>query len=116
MAEDELLDAMRASDLVALEQLISDDLSFVDPSGAVLTKADDLRAHRTGATNFDRIDEVDRRTEEFDGQGTTVTTAMAVLRVDQGELAVRLRWRREWRIIDGRWQVYAGSVSVLDPE
>lgn len=116
MAEDELLDAMRSRDLISLERLIADDLTFIDPSGAVLTKADDLEAHRTGATRFARIDEVERRTQEVGGQGTTVTTAAVVLRDDSGDIPVRLRWRREWRIIDGRWQVFAGSVSVLDAD
>lgn len=116
MVEDELLDAMRSSDLIALDQLISDDLSFIDPAGAVLSKADDLEAHRTGTTRFVRIDEVDRRTLEFDGRGTTETTAMAVLRTGEGDLPLRLRWTREWQIIDGRWQVRSGSVSVLDSD
>ncbi len=113
-AEDELLDAMRASDLEALDRLISDDLKFIGHEGAVLTKKADLEAHRTGATNFDRIEETNRRTLEADGSGTTDTTARAVLHTQGSQIEIQLLWHREWRIIDGRWQVLAGSVVVLD--
>ncbi|WGM21501.1 nuclear transport factor 2 family protein [Paenarthrobacter sp. OM7] len=113
-AEDELLDAMRASDLEALDRLISDDLKFIDPEGTVLTKKADLEAHRTGATNFARIEETNRRTLESDGSGTTDTTARAVLHINGSQIEIQLLWHREWRIIDGRWQVLAGSVVVLD--
>ncbi|HSN36192.1 MAG TPA: nuclear transport factor 2 family protein [Arthrobacter sp.] len=111
-AEDELLDAMRASDLDALDKLISDDLKFIDPKGTVLTKQADLDAHRTGATDFIRIDETNRRSLAVDGSGTTDTTAFAVLRTGATQVEVQLLWHREWRIIDGRWQVLAGSVVV----
>lgn len=104
---------MRASDLDALDKLISDDLKFIDPKGTVLTKQADLDAHRTGATNFDRIDETNRRSLAVDGSGTTDTTAFAVLRTGATQVEVQLLWHREWRIIDGRWQVLAGSVVAL---
>lgn len=112
-AEDELLEAMRASDLDALDKLISDALTFIDPRGRVLTKEADLEAHRTGSTSFDRIDETSRRTREAGGSGTTDTTALAVLRTGATQVEVQLLWHREWRIIDGRWQVLAGSVVAL---
>ena len=114
VAEDELLDAMRSGEILALDKLISDDLEFIDTEGAVLTKQADLEAHRSGATDFERINELSRRTFEFGGSGTTDTEAIAVLRVGAALITVRLLWRREWRVINGRWQVVAGSVVALD--
>lgn len=112
-AEDALLDAMRASDVVALEHLIADDLRFTGPDGVALSKEDDLRAHATGATRFERISETRRHSVESDGVGTTETTAFVSLRHGDGHAEVDLVWRREWRITDGRWQVVAGEVRVL---
>lgn len=114
-AEDELLEAMRSSDIAALDRLIADDLTFTGPDGAPLSKQADLDAHRSGATRFERIDPIDRRSQEQDDHSaTTETTALAVVVIDGVATEVRLRWRRTWQVVDGRWQVRAGSVTVLD--
>ncbi|RLP71882.1 nuclear transport factor 2 family protein [Mycetocola tolaasinivorans] len=111
--ETELLDAMRESDLVALDRLISDQLTFIGPDGAVLTKQADLDAHRTGATSFDKIDVLSREAAEDAEGGHTTTVANAVLRAAEGTVSVRLTWHREWRVVDGRWQVVSGAVEAL---
>ncbi|WP_187977933.1 nuclear transport factor 2 family protein [Mycetocola sp. JXN-3] len=111
--ETELLDAMRTSDLVALDRLISDQLTFIGPDGAVLTKQADLEAHRTGATSFEKIDVLSRESTEDDDGGRTKTVANAVLRAVEGTVSVRLTWHREWRVLDDRWQVVSGAVEAL---
>ena len=112
-AETELLDAMRESDLAVLDRLISDQLTFIGPDGAVLTKQADLEAHRTGATSFEKIDVLSREATEGDDGGRTKTVAIAVLRVGEGTVTVRLIWHREWRVIDGCWQVASGAVEAV---
>lgn len=113
-AEDELLAAMRSSDLVALDKLISDDLIFVGPQGHAITKEADLESHRTGTTNFERIDETERRSVTAGGRGATDTEAIAVLRIDGAPIQMRLLWHREWQIVDGQWKVVAGSVVGIE--
>lgn len=111
--ETELLDAMRTSDLVALDRLISDQLTFIGPDGAILTKQADLEAHRTGATSFEKIDVLSRDATETGEGARTKTVANAVLRVGEETVGVRLTWHREWRVVDGRWQVVSGAVEAL---
>lgn len=113
-AEDELLAAMRSSDLVALDKLISDDLIFVGPQGHAVTKEADLESHRTGTTNFERIDEMERRSVTAGGLGITDTEAIAVLHIDGAPIQMRLLWHREWQIVDGQWKVVAGSVVGIE--
>ncbi|ANJ25644.1 nuclear transport factor 2 family protein [Agromyces aureus] len=112
-AEEAIQAAMRASDLAELDLLIADDLAFSGPDGAVVGKAADLEAHRTGATRFERIEETLRRTTETPEGGTTETTAVATVWNEGRWVDVSLRWVRDWRIIDGRWQVASGSVTIL---
>lgn len=50
--EAELAQAMLDNDLVALDRLLSDDLIFTGPNGAIVTKESDLALHRTGNTIF----------------------------------------------------------------
>ncbi len=98
---------------MALDRLISDQLTFIGPDGAVLTKQADLEAHRTGATSFEKIDVLIRESTEGDDGGRTKTVANAVLRVEEGTVSVRLTWHREWRVLDDRWQVVSGAVEAL---
>lgn len=46
--EDELRLAQLQADVAALDRLISDDLLFTGPDGALATKGDDLAAYRDG--------------------------------------------------------------------
>jgi ketosteroid isomerase-like protein len=50
--EEKLRQAMLASDIEALDELIADDLIFTMHTGLVINKQDDLEAHRTGIQKF----------------------------------------------------------------
>ena len=54
--ETRLQKAMLASDVDALDALLADDLSFVDATGKVWSKADDLNAHRYGVQRIEQLD------------------------------------------------------------
>jgi hypothetical protein len=112
-AEDAIQAAMQASDTSQLDLLIADELVFAGPDGKLIGKATDLEAHRTGATRFSRLQETRRRTTESGGAGVTETDAVATVWSDGQWVEVGLRWIRDWRIIDGRWQVAGGSVTIL---
>ncbi|MCI2148583.1 nuclear transport factor 2 family protein [Bifidobacterium crudilactis] len=114
-AETALQQAMRNSDVAALDRMISDDLVFVGIDGKNLSKQDDLESHRNGTTRFERLDEISRRCSSAgEGKTTGSTEVVAdVVNVINGErVKGRLRWHREWKLTDGRWQVIRGSVSI----
>src|SRR5687768_1088695 len=50
--EAQLRAAQLTADVVALDWLISDDLLFTGPDGALATKVDDLAAYREGVVRF----------------------------------------------------------------
>src|SRR4051794_27816605 len=104
---------MRVSDVAALDELIDAELVFTLPDGTIVGKEADLEAHRTGATRFERIAEIERRTAEHAGRGSTETIAEAVILNAGRRTEVTLRYERSWHIIDGRWQVIRGSVTPL---
>ena len=54
--EGRLRDAMLASDVDVLDALLADDLTFVDATGRVWSKADDLNAHRHGIQRIERLE------------------------------------------------------------
>lgn len=109
-AETLLLNAMRVSDLEALDALIADELTFTLPDGTTIGKQDDLHSHRTGATRFERLTELSRSSREHDDGGTTETAVDAVILWNGDRIEAALTYTRSWRIIDGRWQVVSGAA------
>ena len=113
-AEDALLDAMRGSDVERLAELLSRELAFCLPDGAIISRDDDLEAHRTGTTRFLSITERSRSTIAHAGRGRTQSLVDVAL-IDHGTpIEATLRYERYWSVIGGRWQVIAGSESVAD--
>lgn len=113
-AEDALLDAMRASDVKHLAEFLFSELTFCLPDGAVIGREADLDAHRTGTTRFMSIAERSRSTIAHAGRGRTQSLVDVAL-IDHGTaIEATLRYERYWSVIDGRWQVIAGSASVAD--
>lgn len=113
-AEDLLLDAMRESDVEKLSGLLSPDLAFTLIDGSVVGRDADLEAHRSGATRFESLTERERSTREHDGQVSTRSRADVVVSDRGNRVEAVLDYERTWSIIDGRWQVVSGSVSLAD--
>lgn len=111
-AERALQTAMVAGDADALDGLLDDRVRYTGPDGAVLTKADDLAAHRSRTVVVEAFDQ-----EELDVRvaGTTgVTYVLAALRgTAAGEpFAARLRYTRTWVHEAGRWRVLAAHAGA----
>nr|WP_256385733.1 nuclear transport factor 2 family protein [Hahella sp. CCB-MM4] len=114
MLEEQLRRAMIDSDLSTLDQLLADDLIFTNHLGQVMSKQDDLEAHRTGFVNIHSIVQsvqITRSQEE-----------MAIVSVHShicGEFGgmpsdVSLRFTRIWqRRNHQQWQVVAAHSTLV---
>ena len=110
--------AQLAADVGALDALISEDLLFTGPDGALATKADDLASHRAGAVRIRAHEPEDLRVRRV-GPEVAVAALRARLRVEAGGAIVLdgpVRYTRVWaREADGEWRVVAGHVSPVPP-
>ena len=111
-AEDRLLDAMRASDVDALGQLLAPELIFTTPEGSSISRDEDLGAHSSGTTKFESIAEISRSTLDFAG-GAETRSVVDVVVIDHGKrIEARLQYVRAWQRIAGRWMVVSGSATL----
>lgn len=111
--EARLRSAQLNADVVALDQLIDDDLLFTGPDGNLATKADDIAAHRSGVVRFRK-----HEPEELRIRRVGASVAIAALRarltveiagsVSSGTYRYTRVWAREGR---GNWRVVAGHVG-----
>ena len=111
--EAELRAAQLGADVAALDRLISDDLLFTGPNGALASKADDLAAYRDGVMRVSdhEIESLKVRPISADVVAVAVRVRMA------GSYAGTpfcgpVRYTRVWAREGGQWQIVAGHVSV----
>lgn len=114
VAETRLADAMLAGDVATLDELIADDLVFVDQGGRVLDKGADLAAHRSRRLVLTRLD----RSAPVVRSG--VDTVLVVVRADLAgtwdgtPFAGTFRYSRLWQRQAGAWPPPIAAPSPTD--
>ena len=111
--EERLRQAMLSSDVAVLDELLDPDLLFTNHLGQVLTKQDDLAAHRTGIVKVDRLDPSEQQ-HRLVGGVAVVSVRMQVSghyagAASQGDF----RFTRVWAPLSGRWRVVAAHSTIV---
>ena len=104
------------ADLIALEELISDDLLFTGPDGQLGTKAQDLEAYRSGSVKFMAHVPEELRIRRISADAA-ISSLRAQLTVDVAGKLSRgtYRYTRVWAREDSRtWRVAGGHVSLVN--
>jgi ketosteroid isomerase-like protein len=110
--EADLRRAQLAADVGALDRLISEDLLFTAPNGALATKAQDLAAHQTGSHRVREHEPLELRIRRV-GPDVVIVSLLARMAVMvRGSLAHgAFRYTRVWAREDGTWRIAAGHVA-----
>ena len=114
--EETLRCAMLHSDVASLDALIDDKVLFVGPNGGLITKADDLELHRSGAQCLAHAEWRDVLVQVHGPMAVTVVTAhlSGVFRGEQ--FSGLYRYSRTWAHRANGWRVVGGSVFAMAPE
>jgi ketosteroid isomerase-like protein len=105
--EESLRQAMLNSDLLALDELIADDLVFTLPTGLVIDKQADLEAHRSGIQKFTKVNTDDLQIRHYGDWAVVTLKAEITAKVFSGTY----RFTRIWAKRQNRWQIVAGHAS-----
>ncbi|MCC2955275.1 nuclear transport factor 2 family protein [Massilia sp. IC2-477] len=113
-AEARLHEAMLASDLTVLDELIDHGLIFTNHLGQVFGKHDDLDTHRSGLLRLARMDPSEMRVV-VDGDCAIVSVRVAVAgQFGRSPFSADLRYSRVWRRApDGAWRLVAAHASEI---
>lgn len=113
-AEEQLRQAMLASDVSALDELLAPELMFTSHLGQVLGKQDDLAAHRSGLVQMSELTPSEQ-TIRVHGDVAVVAVRVHLAGSYAGTLSeADFRFTRVWaRSANGNWQVVAGHASVV---
>lgn len=113
--EDKLKTAMLSSDVALLDQLLADDLIFTSHFGQIMSKQDDLEAHRSGFVKIKAIEQSEYRIKRQDN-----IAIVSVLSRIQGEFGgeesfAALRFTRVWqKNKSDEWQVTAAQSTLVN--
>ncbi|BCQ25065.1 DUF3225 domain-containing protein [Caballeronia sp. NK8] len=110
--EARLKQAMVASDVAALDALLADDLSFVDATGKVWSKADDLNGHRYGMQRIEKLDVEEQSVRVYGSFAVTVTRVALSGTFAGAPFAGSLRYTRTWGEVGGTWRVVAAQCGL----
>lgn len=112
-AEARLAAAMLAGDVAALDELLADDLVFVDQGGRLLDKAADLAVHRSGQLRVTRLDLSDRVVRAADDTVLVVVRADLAGTWEGAPFAGRFRYSRLWRREPRGWRIAAAHCTAM---
>ncbi|WP_201317490.1 MULTISPECIES: nuclear transport factor 2 family protein [unclassified Burkholderia] len=104
---------MLANDVEALDALLDDDLVFTVPTGQVISKEDDLAAHRVKLLRLDTLDVIEMRASAVDEMILTTTRAALAGRFDGAAFTGTFAYTRLWRRSGAHWRVVAGHASQV---
>lgn len=112
--EESLREAMRHSDIISLNNLLADDLIFTNHLGQILTKQDDIAAHRDGVVRIHKL-ECSGQLVQVLGDVAVVTVLAEIDGVYAGQPAAgRFRFTRVWAYSEAHgWQVIVAHSSQL---
>lgn len=105
--------AMLANDVEVLDTLLDDDLVFTVPSGGIISKNDDLSAHRAKLLRLDTLNVQETRADAIGELILTTTRAMLAGRFDDTAFSGTFAYTRLWRRSGSRWRVVAGHASQI---
>jgi ketosteroid isomerase-like protein len=111
--EEALRDAMLAGDADRLDALLDDGVTFIDPAGRRIGKAEDLLLHRSGLLAIDRLDPVDQHVAVHGDIAIVQVSVRLGGRFDGAPIAGDFAYTRVWRQSDGCWRVIAAQATAI---
>jgi hypothetical protein len=111
--ENRLLEAMKTSNVPELEMLLADGLVFTNHNGQLVTRQEDLDAHRGDDMEIYTIETSDLQISLFDDVAV-VSVIKNISGSFFGQLEVGIfRYTRVWKRIENSWKVIAAHSSQI---
>ncbi len=111
--EQQLYTAQLSSNVSLLQELLSDELVFVGPSGEIFTKQMDLELHRSGSINITKLEPKEQEIRCLNGAAVTVTKIFLAGTFQGASFAGDFRYTRIWHHTEKGWRILAGHCSAI---
>lgn len=112
--EERLRQAMLASDVKTLDELLAPDIIITSHLGELLTKQDDLAAHQSGIFRIQQLEPSEQQIQ-IHGEVAIVAVRMQITGSYEGNPANgNFRYTRVWaQSPSGAWQIVAAHIGMI---
>ncbi len=112
--EQQLKVAMLNSDISALDKLLACDLIFTNHLGQIMTKQDDLNAHKSGLVKIDQIEVIDQNIKMLNDVAVVTVQARILGSFNGHSSQNKFRFTRVWcKSSDRQWLLTAAHASMV---
>ncbi|WP_104372595.1 nuclear transport factor 2 family protein [Desulfocucumis palustris] len=111
--EEFLRKAMLSGNVDVLNELIADDLLFVNQFGQIISKEADIEVHRSGNLKVTQIDILDQKIRQLEKSAVTVTKVFVSGTFKTESVAGEFYYTRVWKYREGKWQVVSCHCSSV---
>lgn len=112
--ETRLKDAMLASDVAELDKLLASDLVFTNHLGQLMSKSDDLEAHRSGAVRIAEVEADDVEIKLLDGVAIVLAKVHIAGEFFGHQSTADFRFTRVWAKGAGdAWQLSVAHSTLI---
>jgi ketosteroid isomerase-like protein len=111
--EEQLLEAIKASNIDALEALLHDNLIFNIPTGQTITKSIDIENYKSGIMTVSEMVATDQIIKIVDEIATVAVTIHLKAKYANQMIDGKFRYLRVWKRFDNSWKVIAGSGFLI---
>ena len=106
--------AMLQSDIVALDQLLSDGLVFTNHIGNIFTKESDIEAHKSKILEMKEITLSEQQIRTYGNVAVVTVKAYIVGSFEGTESSNSFRFTRVWeQALDNNWKVITAHSSII---
>lgn len=111
--EEKLRQAMIASDVEILNDLIDDSLIFIAPDGNIATKQMDLYAHQNKIQKISKLIPSEQKVEIHESFAVVSVKMELVGTFAESSISGTYRYLRIWGNKKDSWKIVAGSVTAI---
>ncbi len=112
--ETRLKDAMLASDVAELDKLLASDLVFTNHLGQLMSKSDDLEAHRSGAVKIEQVDSSEVKMKLLPGAAIVLARVHIAGEFFGHKSEADFRFTRVWvKGAGDEWQVAVAHSTLI---
>jgi len=111
--ENELVEAIKISDINALDRLLHNDLLFITPDRKNITKEMDLASHRSGTMVVEELKSTIEQINTIESTAVVIVIYTKKGKMLGTPIEGRFKYIRIWRSFSGDWKVIGGSCIQL---
>lgn len=112
--ENRLLEAMKTSNVAELDALLADNVIFTNHNGHIVSKEDDLNAHRSGELEIFSLETSAQIIEVLDANTAIVSVVKDMSLSFAGHASIGIfRFTRVWHNKGNNWQIVSAHSSQV---